>query len=203
MSDKNIYQRINAVMNDCEYLQKTKAQQGKGIKYDEVNAMLRDHLIKHGIVIVINQEDFSYLHDVGTTNQKVYQGKYTMDLVNIDKPEEKVTHTVFAQGMDGGDKAPGKAQTYAVKIMLTKAFGIETGEDEESRSERLEKNNTISQEEYDQLSKYCVTQGNDGPQWTNTAKALMKAYKINNISDLPKVKFYEALSRAKNHANNS
>ena len=190
-------------MNDCEYLQKTKAQQGKGIKYDEVNAMLRDHLIKHGIVIVINQEDFSYLHDVGTTNQKVYQGKYTMDLVNIDKPEEKVTHTVFAQGMDGGDKAPGKAQTYAVKIMLTKAFGIETGEDEESRSERLEKNNTISQEEYDQLSKYCVTQGNDGPQWTNTAKALMKAYKINNISDLPKVKFYEALSRAKNHANNS
>lgn len=203
MSDKNIYQRINAVMNDCEYLQKTKAQQGKGIKYDEVNAMLRDHLIKHGIVIVINQEDFSYLHDVGTTNQKVYQGKYTMDLVNIDKPEEKVTHTVFAQGMDGGDKAPGKAQTYAVKIMLTKAFGIETGEDEESRSERLEKNNTISQEEYDQLSKYCVTQGNDGPQWTNTAKALMKAYKINNISDLPKVKFYEALSRAKKHANNS
>ena len=35
MSDLNIYQRINAVMTDCEYLQKKKADKGKGIKYAE------------------------------------------------------------------------------------------------------------------------------------------------------------------------
>ena len=136
-SDKNIYQRINAVMKDCEYLQKKGTQQGKGVKYDEVIAMLRDLLIEHGIIMVIRQNEMEQLAGVEGTKQKVYQGSYEMDLINMDEPNEKVTHTCYAHGMDGGDKAPGKAHTYAVKTMLVKGFGIETGEDEESRSERL------------------------------------------------------------------
>lgn len=134
---KNIYQRINAVMKDCDYLQKEKAAQGKGVRYDTVIAMLRPLLIKHGIVMVVKQRDMECLTSVEGTKQKVYQGYYEMQLVNIDSPEDKVIHTTFAHGMDGGDKAPGKAQTYAVKIMLVKGFGIETGEDEESRSEKV------------------------------------------------------------------
>ena len=67
-----------------------------------------------------------------------------MDLVNMDNPEEKVTHSVFAHGMDGGDKGPGKAHTYAMKLMLVKGFGIETGEDEESRSEKMMGDDTIT-----------------------------------------------------------
>ena len=67
MTDKNIYQRINAVMNDCDYLQKKAAQQGKGIKYDEVIAMLRVHLIKHGIVMVIRQTEMEMLGGVEGT----------------------------------------------------------------------------------------------------------------------------------------
>jgi hypothetical protein len=126
MSELNIYQRINAVMRDCEYLQKKAAQQGKGVKYDEVMAMIREHLINHGIVMVVRQKSMGMLNGVEGTKQKIYQGEYEMDLINIDKPSEVVTHTAFAHGMDGGDKAPGKAHTYAVKIMLVKGFGIET-----------------------------------------------------------------------------
>ena len=156
MSEKNIYQRINAVMRDCDYLQKKQAQQGKGVKYDEVIAMIRDLLIKHGIVMVVRQKSMSLIDGVEGTKQKVYQGEYEMDLVNIDNPSEVVTHTAFSHGMDGGDKAPGKAHTYATKIMLVKGFGIETGEDEESRSEKLDKMNTIDRDQYDHLSKYCL-----------------------------------------------
>lgn len=138
MSDKNIYQRINSVMSECDYLQKKQAQQGKGVRYDEVIAMIRNLLIKHGIVMVANQESMECLSGVEGTKQKIYEGKYSLKLVNMDKPDEFVTHTCYAHGMDGGDKAPGKAHTYAMKTMLVKGFGIETGEDEESRSEKIE-----------------------------------------------------------------
>ena len=133
----NIYQRINAVMRDCDYIQKEKAQQGQGVKYDTVIAMLRPLMIRHGVVMVVRQIEMECVGGVEGTKQKVYQGKYEMDLVNIDDPKDLVTHSTFAHGMDGGDKAPGKAQTYAVKILLVKGFGVETGIDEESRAEKL------------------------------------------------------------------
>ena len=80
---RNIYQRINAVMQDCDYLQKEKAAQGKGVRYDTVIAMLRPLLIKHGIVMVVKQRDMECLTSVDGTKQKVYQGYYEMQLVNI------------------------------------------------------------------------------------------------------------------------
>jgi hypothetical protein len=137
MSELNIYQRINAVMKECPYIQKEQAQQGKGVKYDTVVSMIRPLMIKHGIVTVTRQTEMENLGLVEGTKQKVYQGKYELDLVNIDKPDDRVTLSMYAQGMDGGDKGPGKAQTYAVKAMLVKGFLIETGEDEESRSEKM------------------------------------------------------------------
>jgi len=133
----NIYQRINAAMRDCDYIQKEKAQQGQGVRYDTVIAMLRPLMIKHGIVMVVRQIEMLCVGGVEGTKQKVYQGRYEMDLVNVDDPKDLVTHSTFAHGMDGGDKAPGKAQTYAVKTLLVKGFGVETGIDEESRAEKL------------------------------------------------------------------
>ncbi len=195
MSEMNIYQRINAVMKDCDYLQKKAAQQGKGIKYDEVIAMLRDHLIKHGIVMVINQVSMELIGGLEGKNQKIYQGHYTMELVNMDKPDEKVMHSVFAQGMDGGDKGPGKAHTYAMKLMLVKGFALETGEDEESRSEKIDKLNLIDKEQYDNLAAYCLTE--DLTEWTPTGKKMAKAYKIAGLGSLPASKYDEAIKRCK------
>lgn len=196
MSEKNIYQRINAIMNDCEYLQKRQAQQGKGVRYDEVIAMLRQHLINHGVVMVVNQQSLEQCGGLEGKNQKIYQGQYTMDLVNMDNPSEKVTHSVFAQGMDGGDKAAGKAHTYAMKAMLVKGFGLETGEDEESRSEKLDKM-SMSQSEYDQLSKYCLATVDGALQWTEIGSKLSLAYNVGTLQELPKGKFKAALERCK------
>lgn len=197
---KNIYQRINAVMSECEYLQKKRAQQGKGVKYDEVMAMIRDLLIKHGVVMVVRQTGMEMVGALDGKNQKVYQGRYEMDLVNMDDPTQVVTHSAYAHGMDGGDKAPGKAHTYAVKIMLVKGFGIETGEDEESRAEKIDKANVISEEQYDQLARYCVVNGGNGPEWTPLAQKLFKAYSIGALQELPASKFQGALERCQKGA---
>lgn len=199
-SSKNIYQRINNVMRECEYLQKKQAQQGKGIKYDEVMAMIRDLLIKNGIVMVVRQLEMETIGGLEGKNQKVYQGRYEMDLINMDDPTQKVTHSAYAHGMDGGDKAPGKAHTYAVKIMLVKGFGIETGEDEESRSEKLDRQNTIDAEQYKALAEYCLTP--DGKEWTPLGRKMANAYKIAGLGSLPASKFEEALKRCKEVANN-
>jgi len=200
MSDKNVYQRINQVMKDCDYLQKKGSQQGKGVKYDDVMAMIRQLLIDNGLVMVVRQTKMELIGGLDGKNQKVYQGHYEMDIINMDAPSEVVTHTAFAQGMDGGDKAAGKAHTYAVKIMLVKGFGIETGEDEESRAEKIDKKNLISSEQYEDLVKYCVVQGADGAEWSKTALKLFNAYHITDLNHLPASKFEGALERCKKAA---
>ena len=49
--------------------------------------------------------------------------------VNVDDPKDYVDVTTYGDGIDGGDKAPGKAMTYADKYALLKAYKIETGDD--------------------------------------------------------------------------
>ena len=49
--------------------------------------------------------------------------------VNTEKPEECVEVTTYGDGVDSGDKAPGKAMTYGDKYALLKAYKIITGDD--------------------------------------------------------------------------
>lgn len=49
--------------------------------------------------------------------------------VNIDNPEEYIDIQTFGDGLDTGDKAPGKAMTYGDKYALMKAYKISTGDD--------------------------------------------------------------------------
>lgn len=58
----------------------------------------------------------------------------TYRFVNIDKPEEYLDIITYGDGIDSGDKAPGKAMTYADKYALLKAYKIETGEDPDANA---------------------------------------------------------------------
>lgn len=49
--------------------------------------------------------------------------------VNVDDPIDIVNTFVYGDGLDTGDKAPGKAMTYADKYALMKAYKISTGDD--------------------------------------------------------------------------
>ena len=53
----------------------------------------------------------------------------TVKFINIDNPEEFVEVSAFGDGIDGGDKAPGKGDTYSVKYCYLKAYKIVTGDD--------------------------------------------------------------------------
>lgn len=75
------------------------------------------------------------------TTKKTYQGqesetgKFFMRVetvyrfVNTENPDEFVEVTTYGDGVDSGDKAPGKAMTYGDKYALLKAYKIITGDD--------------------------------------------------------------------------
>lgn len=68
----------------------------------------------------------------GTIDKKenLYLRMHTIyRFVNIDKPEEYIDIDTYGDGVDSGDKAPGKAMTYSDKYALMKAYKIITGDD--------------------------------------------------------------------------
>ena len=54
--------------------------------------------------------------------------------VNVDDPKDYIEISSYGDGMDSGDKGPGKAMTYADKYALMKAYKISTGDDPDQQA---------------------------------------------------------------------
>lgn len=139
----NIYQRINEVRKAIGYVQKDKAVSTgggsyKAVTHDAVTGMIRQFLIEQGIVIVPDLVTGIFYQKEEGAKQRLYEATYQVAFVNAENPEEKVFMQVSAHALDNGDKAPGKALSYATKYAMLKMFNIETGEDEESRYQQEE-----------------------------------------------------------------
>lgn len=143
MEKMNIYQRINEVRKAIGYVQKDKAVSTgggsyKAVTHDAVTGMVRDALIKHGVVIVPSVLHAIFHPKEPDAKQRLYEATYQIEFVNVDDPADRITTQQNAHALDNGDKAPGKAQSYATKYAILKLFNIETGEDEESRYQHEE-----------------------------------------------------------------
>lgn len=139
----NIFQRINAVRKEIAYIQKDKAVSTGGgsyraVTHDAVTGMLRASLIDHGIIVVPSQTMGVFNPKEPDFKQRLYEANYRVSFINMDDPQDYVCVDVNAHALDNGDKAPGKAMSYATKYAMLKLFSIETGEDEESRYQREE-----------------------------------------------------------------
>lgn len=152
----NIYQRINEVRKAIGYVQKDKdvgfgKSSYRAVTHDAVTGMVRSALIEQGIVIVPSvisatfhpAEMVTSLGDDGkehtvSAKQRLYEATFQIDFVNVENPEDRVVTQQVAHALDNGDKAPGKAMSYATKIAMLKMFNLETGEDEESRYQQEE-----------------------------------------------------------------
>lgn len=141
----NIYQKINEIRKQVDYIQKDKSVSTgggsyKAVTHDQVTAILRKHMNDQGLICIPNLVK-SFANDrVGDAKQFRYDATYSFEFVNADAPEEKVVITIEAHAMDNADKAPGKALSYAKKYAVLKLFEIETGESEESRYQQDEFN---------------------------------------------------------------
>ena len=74
-------------------------------------------------------KESEYNGTITRTNTLFMRVETIYRFVNLDNVDEFVETTVYGDGLDTGDKAPGKAMTYADKYALMKAYKISTGDD--------------------------------------------------------------------------
>jgi hypothetical protein len=105
-----------------------------------VTAETREHFIAHGVVIVPSLLSSAVVLTGTTTKNGVpfirYEARYRFEVLNVDEPADKIVMELEAHAIDQGDKAPGKALSYAKKYAVLKLLEIESGEQEEDRSDQ-------------------------------------------------------------------
>lgn len=74
-------------------------------------------------------KESEYNETITRTNTLFMRVETVYRFVNIDNPDEYIETTVYGDGLDTGDKATGKAMTYADKYALMKAYKLSTGDD--------------------------------------------------------------------------
>lgn len=141
----NIFERLSLITAEIGVVEKNlKVQVNKNSSYKAVSE--RDVL---DAVKPIEQKYRVYSYPASRqivdrdilTKESEYQGTVTRTntlfmrvetvyrFVNIDNPTEFIETTVYGDGLDTGDKATGKAMTYADKYALMKAYKLSTGDD--------------------------------------------------------------------------
>lgn len=185
----NIYQKINAVMKKAEYIKKDAKVQGySAVTHDAVTAMLRQHLVAEGIVVNVSQEsgEFLEMRDLSKEiKQYLYQGVYDVSFINIEDVQDKMTVRVHAQAQDTGDKAAGKAMSYATKYAMLKTFSIETGDNDESRAISTK---PVNEEQAKQI-KTLFDKMDAARQ-----SSCLDFFEIEKIEDMPAARFKEAVT---------
>jgi hypothetical protein len=133
-------------------------------------------------------KETEYNGKVTKTNQFYMRLEITYRFVNVDKPEEFIEIKSYGDGIDSGDKSPGKAMTYGDKYALMKGYKISTGDDPDkdaSPEEGYAKEEKLaSPKQIEILSKYYV-----GDNLTK----LLNANKIESLADMPMKKATELI----------
>lgn len=152
---KTLVQKINAVRRKVDYVKKDKKVDGKYmvVTHDAVTAMVRQALIDNSLVITPPSVKTERTVDTGMVTGNGapvirYEAVFTIVLTD---GEQEMSADIPAHANDYGDKAPGKAMSYAVKAFMLKMFNIETGEDEEGRIAMADQGRAIETQEYARL----------------------------------------------------
>ena len=130
--------------------------------------------------------------DYGESKSLYMRLEITYRFINMDNPSEYVDIKTYGDGIDTGDKAPGKAMTYGDKYALMKAYKISTGDDPDKEASpeqgytKTESKATPKQIEI--LEKVYVGE---------TREKLLKANNVDKLEDLSVKKASELIKKLK------
>ena len=150
MENMNIYQRMSAITNEISRVAKNlKVDTGKSsykaVGEADVLEAVKPAEAKYGVYSYPVEQGTEIVESGTLTSETTYNGekrqrqqqfmrvRRVYRFVNIDNPDEYVDMATYADGVDSGDKAPGKAMTYADKYALLKAYKITTGDDPDQK----------------------------------------------------------------------
>jgi hypothetical protein len=124
----NLHQRLLLVMGEVTYIQKDRTIGSyMVVTHDAVTAKVRPSLVKHRVLYY--PQNLHYVQNGNRTEVRT-----DIRFVNADVPTDYIEVPTLGFGVDQSDKGPGKALSYAVKMALLKALGLETGEDADDGS---------------------------------------------------------------------
>lgn len=204
---KNIFQRMAAITEELQTVAKnlTVSTGGKNsykaVSERDILDAVKPLEAKHGVYSYPVKREILESHMLESENE--YNGKVTKKttfmtriatvyrFVNVDKPEEYIETTTFAEGIDAQDKGSGKAMTYGDKYALMKAYKISTGDDPDQEAS---KDTHYTQETplvdatkikvlKDRMAKKGVTD-----------KQILERYKVGSFEELTVVDFMKACS---------
>ena len=160
IKELNIYEKMSAITNELGVVAKNlNVDMGKGKSYKAVQEKDVLDAVKP---IEEKYRVYSYPKDrkiiesgileketqYGVSKNMYLRIETTYEFVNLDKTDETITMTSYADGIDSGDKATGKAMTYSDKYSLLKAYKIATGDDpdKDASPEKGHTKQTVSEE---------------------------------------------------------
>ncbi len=137
MSELNIYQRLSKITSELGTVNKnlnvsTGKSSYKAVSERDIKDAVKPLEEKYGVLSYpIDKEiiESDLVEDATGRRYRYMRLRVVMRFVNIDKPEEYVDVIGYGDGLDSGDKAPGKADTYAYKYCLMSCYKISTGDD--------------------------------------------------------------------------
>lgn len=140
-------------------------------------------------------KEAEYNGNISKTNTLFMRLKVVYRFINMDNPNEFIDITTYGDGLDTGDKAPGKAMTYADKYALMKAYKLSTGDDPDKeaspengykKATKQVGNAKISPKQMELIQKYY--------QGENLTK-LLEVNNLENIEDMSINKASEILTK--------
>lgn len=143
IKEMNIYEKMSAIVNELGTVAKNlnvdlgKGKNYKAVQEKDVLDAIKPLEEKYRIYSypkerkVIDNSILEKETNYGITKNLYMRIETTYEFVNLDKPEEKITMVSYGDGIDSGDKAPGKAMTYSDKYSLLKAYKVATGDDQD------------------------------------------------------------------------
>lgn len=200
--EMNIFQRMLKVTEEIQKVAKNlNVQINQNASYKAVSEVdvleaVKPIEIKYGVYSYPRDREIIETSILET--EKTYNGnktvsknlfmriKTTYRFVNVDKPSEFIEMVTYADGIDSGDKGTGKAMTYADKYALMKAYKICTGEDLDAEASGELKKELATPKQVSILEKNYMG--------ANLEK-LLKVNNVEKLSDLPKQKASELISK--------
>ena len=207
MEQLNIYQKLLKITEELKAVEKnlhvqvTKTNSYKAVGERDVLDAVKPLEAKYGIYsyaydrkvidsgeLISSRKDFQTgeYHDA---KQLYLRLEVTYRFVNVDNPAEYIEIKSYGDGIDTGDKATGKAMTYADKYALLKAYKISTGDDpdqEASGELKSYKDEKISPKQLSMISKYYTGEN---------FQKLLASNKIEKLEDLPKTKANQIIGK--------
>lgn len=205
----NIYEKLSKVTEEITAVAKNLnvgygKSSYKAVGEADVLAAVKPAELKYGVYsfpasreIVDSAVLTSVDKDGNEKRQLFMRVKTVYRFVNMEKPDEYVDMVTYGDGVDPGDKAPGKAMTYADKYGLLKAYKIITGDDPDQKaSETLKAFEKKADEKVTEIQALALT-GTLESMGINIP-TLLKQYKVEKVSDLTQKQHSDILQRLNN-----